>query len=236
MKRLAFAIARAAPASTRFDTTFPDVERINLNGLAILHGEPPDDLYAPSVETLCRYAKRLARFHEREPVLPLRFGTTFHNVDDLRNHVEPFAARWHQTLDEVDGCDELGLRVLLNVETGPQDLGPSEIETKPSKPANPGTAYFQKLQARHALGIEIARESSRMEARLRERLDAIARRVVVDPPGRRGDRILTMSFLVPRPRVPEFRDAFRQMTALDPGRLLLTGPWPPHAFSSNLLD
>ena len=42
--------------------------------------------------------------------------------------------------------------------------------------------------------------------------------------------LLSLYFLVPRPAVTSFRQAFRQLTETESARLLLSGPWPPYNF------
>ncbi len=42
--------------------------------------------------------------------------------------------------------------------------------------------------------------------------------------------LLSLYFLLPRPAVESFRQAFRQLTETESARLLLSGPWPPYNF------
>ena len=42
--------------------------------------------------------------------------------------------------------------------------------------------------------------------------------------------LLSLYFLVPRPAVESFRQAFRHLTETESARLLLSGPWPPYNF------
>jgi hypothetical protein len=42
--------------------------------------------------------------------------------------------------------------------------------------------------------------------------------------------LLSLYFLVPRPVVESFRQAFRHLSKTESARLLLSGPWPPYNF------
>jgi hypothetical protein len=45
--------------------------------------------------------------------------------------------------------------------------------------------------------------------------------------------LLSLYFLVPGSAVESFRQAFRHLSATEPARLLLSGPWPPYNFVTN---
>ncbi len=110
MKRLALAIAR-----DRRD--LPDIAgttRFCSRGLAIVHGEAPADVLSPGVATIEAYAALVAAIHERETVLPLRFGSVHDSTSSLDDWLRVRGDEWRSILDDVDGCDEMGLRILLD--------------------------------------------------------------------------------------------------------------------------
>jgi len=151
-------------------------------------------------------------------VLPVRFGTTFPDLDAL-GAVLRCHRRWLQAgLDRVRGCVELGVRVLWTAPAEPRD-------EEPAPGAAPGRAY---LLAR--LAEQRRSEPARARAEhLHRQLAAVAAEYT--RPGDRGGQLLSGAYLVPRGAVGAFRRRLDELGRADPQvRVLCTGPWPPYHF------
>ncbi len=223
MNRLALAIARDRADLPDLD----GIDRYRSRGLAILHTQAPADVLAPGLETLQAYAATIASLHARETVLPLRFGSLHDSSASLDDWLRVRSDEWHGLLDEVEGCDEMGIRILL-------DASPdSGREPPPTCADRPGTSYLQALKARHAVSDALLAEASRLTERLKDGLVGTFRRSTVETPGPGRERLLSMTYLVPRPALDRFRSAVVPLGHQVPGKLLLTGPWPPYHFAGS---
>lgn len=226
-KRLALAIARDEEG---FD--IPGVERFAAEGLAILHAPASDDVRTPGLETLQRYAAAIEAIHCRQTILPLRFGSIVDSEADFARRIQARAEEWRAGLDAVEGCDEMGIRVLID--------GTDPPRSSPSTPIPPGngagTSYLRSLKARFDASDAVRAESERVAGWLVEGLGSTFRDSAFEEPGHGRERLLSASFLVPRGSLDLFRESARHLSLRKPGKLLLTGPWAPYVFASASID
>jgi hypothetical protein len=181
-------------------------------------------MLSPGLETLQAYASTIAEVHARETILPLRFGSIVESEAQFNHWLQGLADEWRAALDEVEGCDEMGLRVLLDPAPEPP------LRTSTIAADRPGTSYLKALKARFDIADAVQSEADRLAGRLQEALGETVRRSVVEKPGPGRERLLSITFLVPRPALDHFRRALRPLQAELAGKLLLTGPWPPYGF------
>jgi hypothetical protein len=221
MKRLALAIARDHPAPPDLD----GIERFASRGLAILHQTAPADALEPSLATLQAYAATIAELHAGETILPLRFGSVHDTPSRLEDWLRVHADSWREALDEIEGCHEMGLRVLLDP--------PAETPVVAKLFAGdcPGTSYLKALKARLDVSNAARAEAMRLAGRLGEELDQLARRWLVEDPVPGREPLLSLMYLIPRPSLGLFRETVKRLQSRIPGKLLLTGPWPPYSFT-----
>jgi Gas vesicle synthesis protein GvpL/GvpF len=168
---------------------------------------------APTEEAILAHAEIVDQLAAaNEAVLPARFGSVFADTAALREVVERRADELQVALDEVRGCVELGLRVLV-------PNGTAEA------PASSGRDYM----ARRLAALQ---ESERVADTVHAPLAALARvserRLRVTP-----HLLLTAAYLVPRTQVDAFRTALAAVERVHPElTLACTGPWPPYSFTT----
>jgi hypothetical protein len=192
-------------------------------GAAVSWIEPPD--LTPNRARVLSYAKVVEALQADRAVLPMRYGCLFGEerqvVELLRVHGEEYAA----LLSGLDGCVEMGVRVLLPAELS-LPSPPSDSKTEGAS----GRAYLAVRAARYAREEEVARALAAVVERLRGALDGLAVRTETDG-GAAADRAMSsLYFLVKRGAVESFRRAFRRISRTESARLLLSGPWPPYNF------
>jgi hypothetical protein len=153
---------------------------------------------------------------EREPVLPLRFGTVVTceqaALDLLRDRYEE-ASSW---LDRVAGHREWGIRVESGVqrENSPDGLS--------------GTEYLRHRQSVLARDRDQAKAAQSMHAKLScHATDAACRE-------HRPRTLLDAAYLVPHDNESSFRDTVTRLA--EPLERLgatvhTSGPWPPYSFT-----
>lgn len=175
------------------------------------------------------YAAAVDQIHRQETILPLRYGCVVASEEGLADLIRRHREAWLPALDEVEACDEMGLRLLLDVSAArPPDPPQSQPDTLQDRP---GTAYLASLRARIEGENARTAEATRAADAIREALAGLSRRSAVERPGPGRERLLSLSFLVPRSRLKDFSLAVRALEGRAPGKLLLTGPWPPYSFA-----
>jgi hypothetical protein len=194
-------------------------------GAAVSWIEPPD--LTPNIARVLCYETVVEALHADRAVLPMRYGCRFEEepqvVELLRVHGEEYAV----LLRGLDGCVEMGVRVLLPTESSfPCPSFDPEIE------GASGRAYLAARAARYAREEEADRALAAVVARLRAALDGLAERIESDRAVRADRRLSSLYFLVKRGAVDPFRRAFQRIERAEAARILLSGPWPPYNFAA----
>ncbi|MDR3637644.1 MAG: GvpL/GvpF family gas vesicle protein [Isosphaeraceae bacterium] len=239
MNLLAFGIMRAlSPPGecARELVPGPAVELLAVDGLAVAYTSR-DARGTPTVDEALAFAQVTAALHQQTTVLPLRYGCWFDSEADLesllRRHRQAFVA----ALDELEGCDEVGLHVLPDDVVPPPPVGtPPPDSELPSDRSRPGTAHLERLRASYARSDSSRARGDVERARIRQAMEGLYRRCYLDPspaPGSGG--LISLAFLVRRADLGPFRDAFESLQRQPGGdRLRWTGPWPPYHFADVL--
>ena len=194
-------------------------------GAAVSTIDPLD--LTPTVTRLLSYAKVVEALHADRAILPMRYGCLLRDdsqaIEPLRAHGQEYAA----VLRGLDGCVEMGVRVLLPTE--PSAASPSPF--LPVTEAPSGHAYLIYRAACCARDAGVTRARTAVVERLRAALGGLAERTATDA-GAFGanPRLVSVCFLVKRRAVERFHRAFRLVERTEPARVLLSGPWPPYSF------
>ena len=148
-------------------------------------------------------------------------------------HVRDSEARVRRALARVDGRDEWGVRVRLDVGLARRR---ARRRPRPAAPAGPaGTRFLLQKKRELDLARELVREGRAAVEEAFEELAALADATRRRPPAELdGTRVvLDAALLVPAERAKRFRRAVRRAAtrlAARGYRLILTGPWPAYNF------
>jgi len=100
------------------------------NGLAAAYSVVPETCAAPDASQVMAYAEVIKAFHDVQAVLPMRYGCLLDSEAQIVEFLYGQARQFKASLDELDGCAEMGVRVLLGGE-GESTLKDLHCETGP---------------------------------------------------------------------------------------------------------
>lgn len=201
------------------------------NGIAAVIGELTSGCPEANERHLREHFQVVEAFMARDTVLPVRFGTAFAGLEELREHLARAHGAYASDLRRLRGQVELSVRAERRGIPAP--LAGSEAALALAG-AGPGARYLAEKFALAAQDLVQLREAQTLADMLTERLAAQATqavwRALALPSGTAG---VSMAFLLPKERLDGFRAA---TDALGPAarnlNILLTGPWPPYSFVS----
>ena len=198
----------------------------------------PGDL-DPDIPRVRAYERVVSSYHRRGVVVPMRYGCVVEQESQAIQLLEEHGPRYEALLQELDGCVEMGLRVLLP--SGPWAAvipGGPEASREVAGPCPPdaaaaadrlGLTYLTARKAHYASQDRWTTEYHQAAERCREQFTGLYVKCKTEAPSPRLP-LLSLYFLVPLPAVESFRQAFRLLTESESARLLLSGPWPPYNF------
>jgi hypothetical protein len=169
----------------------------------------------------------------------MRYGCAVEEDDQVIRHLEEHGPHYEALLEELEGCVEMGLRVLLPsgpwaavTPGGPE--GSREVAGPPphdptATPERLGLAYLTARKAHYAHQDRWTNEYRLAAERCRSHFSGLFVTCNTEAPSSRLP-LLSLYFLVPNSVVESFRQAFRRLSATESARLLLSGPWPPYNF------
>jgi hypothetical protein len=199
--------------------------------------DPPD--LAPDLPKVRAYERVISSYHRQGTVVPMRYGCVVGQESRVRQLLDEHGSHYEGLLQELEGCVEMGLRILLP--SGPwaavtpggpagsrEVVGPQRPDPA-GRPDRLGLAYLTARKAQYAHQDRWTREYRQAAERCLAHFSGLFVKSKQEGPSPRLP-LLSLHFLVPRPAVDPFRQAFRHLTRAEPARLLLSGPWPPYNF------
>jgi hypothetical protein len=194
---------------------------------------------APDLPRVRAYERVVLSCHRQSTVIPLRYGCVVQQESQVIQLLDEHACQYETLLQELEGCIEMGLRVLLPsgpwagvTPGGPEGCREIAGPQSPAPGAAPdrlGLAYLTARQAHYAYQDRWTDEYRQAADRCRAKFTGLFVKCETEAPSPRLP-LLSLYFLVPRPAVESFRQAFRHLIATESARLLLSGPWPPYNF------
>lgn len=165
----------------------------------------------------------LQSFSGVQPVLPLRFGTIYRDVDDIRLLLAGRAEFFAAALERLRGHVELGVKAWFD----------------PARFARPRATEGRSYLERRRDELSFARRAGAAAAEAHDRLAAVAVAGVMNRPqpreltGRSERMLLNCAYLVPVSDERLTDELARLEAEMAPLGLVfeLTGPWPPYNFA-----
>jgi hypothetical protein len=194
-------------------------------GLAAACSVALDACVTPTVPRATAYAWVVAALHKVATVVPFRYGNLLETREQVLELMRVHREEFLQSLEEVQGCDEMGLRILL-------ENRPHLACAQPAcaAPGGTGREFLEGRRAHYAAEECDEALAAQAAAEARGALEGLAVKCRVECPGPADGRLLSLFFLVRRENVERFREAFGQFQQETSAKMLLTGPWPPYNF------
>jgi len=201
------------------------------NGLSVALSELASSMPTPAIEDTLAYAKVVEAFHHQRTVIPLRYGCYVADSSEAADLLETHHREYEKLLAELEGADEMGIRVLLpEAETEADDHPRPGLPKSLTLPCDSGAAYLA-ARRQHYLDLDRAASDQRLLVNeLCESLSGLFLQCKVEWHDSARNRFLSLHFLVPRALLRAFRDASCRFPSRRPVKLLLSGPWPPFNF------
>lgn len=163
-------------------------------------------------------------------VLPMRFGSLVVDEAALRQWVESVRPILERGLEVVAGREQMVVRIYGDLEPMVCDEDETVRDEDETVPRNLGTRYLrQRLPA-------MSRALTRTIEGVRERLGALLLGERVER-HRTPPLLATLRHLVPRNAGEAYRVALAgNIPGLEGGKIEISGPWPPYAFTPEELS
>jgi hypothetical protein len=170
-------------------------------------------------------------FRGYQTVIPMRYGSLFEDCSQIRQLLEERRQQFQLLLGELEGLVEMGVRILLDgacveMHNHAVPVWPQSWSSLPGS----GTAYLVAKRNHYAVLDSGSSQRNEIADRIRAQLSGLFVRTRTESSASADGRLLSLYFLVPSPAVESFSQAVRSIRQQLPGKLLLTGPWPPYNF------
>jgi len=184
---------------------------------------------AASTRNLRRYARVVESIAAQAPAtLPVRFGTTFDDVSELKTALRSRAAAIRQRLRVVRHRTQMMIRIVGSDPDDRLSRGQTPVMRRTGvRPRNRATQGTRYLQQRLAI-LRTAREAPELAP-----IRPLIRQFVKDERVERRGVIVTVHHLIPRAMAGRYRSAVERAAAESGVRLAISGPFPPYAFADN---
>lgn len=210
------------PAVSRRGVDAAPVRELCARGLAAWVSEIPDTAIAPSVARARAHDDVVRDAMARATPVPARFGQVLPRDADVAALLDERRESLLESLDRVQGCVEMTVRVLLaghGTAAGPA-------------PRESGSAYLRWVRERQQVRQAVSDQAEFLRRGVARAVEeaGVVREIVwatVAP----GARSVEAAHLVPRALIAKHKDVVRAAVERDHRmKVMLSGPWAPYTF------
>ncbi|HEU5184492.1 MAG TPA: GvpL/GvpF family gas vesicle protein [Gemmatimonadaceae bacterium] len=202
------------------------VRAVDVGGLRAWVSDTGGSAVAPSPERARSHDRVVRAALELATPLPARFGQVVPDEAALESLVEPRRAAFAATLERLAGMVEMTVRAILPV---PPREGP--VPTRGEGRAVSGREYLERVAATHREERNLLAE----EGIVREHISSAVRELVRAESfagAAAGSSLMTVSHLIPRGHIENYRRAIGALRADQPSlAIMVSGPWAPYSFA-----
>ena len=206
------------------------------NDLAAVVSVMADNDLPRDSATILEYHNAIESLHNQIGVVPLRFGTVIDREEEVIHLLEKHGERYKKLLKELDGCVEMGIRVISeDVSINPEPWDNAYARSVTGCPGA-GAAYLAERKSRYDAETVASEKEQDAIARHRSPFDGL----IVNFKGQASKlpilgsqpraTLLSLDFLVSRRSVDSFRAVYNRLKPEENAKMMLSGPWPPYSF------
>jgi len=175
----------------------------------------------PKVSELLVYGKVIEKLYSMQTVIPMRYGCFLEGLPSVQHVLEDKRHQYDMLLRELDGCVEMGIRILIP-ERG--------LETPQNLQNIDGSLYLARRREYYLRQDEISQHHQTLLDRYLQAFEEIDCRHRTETVMRNGSAIVSLYFLIPKSMINRFREDFHRFIENEEAKTLLSGPWPPYNF------
>lgn len=204
-------VADGKPAKT------PDESLVYIQGGGLFAVVAASGHISQDVESVLAFGKVVECIHRHTTIIPIRYGTLLPDADAVASHLSVMADDYRGRLAELAGCEEMGIRLPL-----PKPACPA----KPAPPTASGRDYLQSLKRKYSA----TEQAEHQAAALNLALAGLYRKQRGETGLFNGEPMYLLSYLVPRDKLPVFRERLDALADSGHFQGTVSGPWPPYNF------
>ncbi len=210
------------------------VRRIDVGAVAAVCSDHDGSRIMPRRANIAVHQAVLRALAGESSVLPMSFGTVADDEDALRTMLEEQSGALVESMERVDGCVEMGLRLAWDVEDvfgHVLSRHPDLVAFRDALAASGEVTRDEQMELGRRFERTLEAEREAHEHFVREAVGDLVR--AIEPrPTRDTTQIVDFACLVPRDAVEAFESAVHQAAErLDESYVFdLNGPWAPHNF------
>ncbi len=217
------------------------VSFLTVNGLGAAVSRISSSDCTTTLSRVLAYERVIECLHGELTVIPMRYGCLFHEAPKIAHLLETGRSRYTELLEELEGCVEMGIRVLPNYgERGSSESGEPHADgsSRDAQRTESGSAYLAARRHHYNQKDQLSLENRRIAERYQATFAGLFVKCKSESPARSDavpalpPSLLSLHFLVKRPSVGAFRRLFQDIVAGKEEKALLSGPWPPYNFAA----
>ena len=211
-----------------------ELDQVRHGDLAALLSPLPDGAgEAAGIEQALAYARIVERLHHELTIVPMRYGCFVTRKEQVEEFLRRNEDEFLKALASIEGCDEVGVRLLLP-RTETREEGTAGAAAEAGADSAPGAGYLsarRRYYDQQAEAEAICRGwAERVQAVFGGMFRQSSWEYIVRPEG----MLLSLSFLVEKPRVAAFQRAFHEFRRAHAVGAICSGPWPPYVLVAGL--
>jgi hypothetical protein len=196
----------------------PAIRQVKAAGLAAIVKTTETEISREPAVVLA-FGEQVMRIHQQTTLIPMRYGSVLADDDEVITHLLDNQASYQTRLAELDNCEEMGIRITL-------DSMPDDAIT----PVQPVSGFDYLLARKRAYAIPEHAEQQASELNIA--LSGLYRQHCAAISIFNGQRTYLLSYLVPRDKLPAFRERLNALADSMTDLGFISGPWPPYNFAS----
>ncbi|MCF8039502.1 MAG: GvpL/GvpF family gas vesicle protein [Desulfohalobiaceae bacterium] len=161
-------------------------------------------------------------------MIPLRYQTVPMDPTSVIECVHRQRSRLDQVLDFLNGCGEMGLRILSSDQAGMKQ----KYQPEGTSLASSGTAYLRSRQEKSRMHMMEEEKLQEVMDHITAHFSGYCRSCLQETGQGHGRHLPGIYFLVPKEGRAAFEAQFQSLVCPEKWKVLMTGLWPPYNFVS----